>query len=93
MERSAYLSQALQSMAQAPQTAPPQGPNLGAMAASADERKAWEAANPGKSHADHKLAGLLAGLGGPESAAFGLLGQFPGAGLGGLLGLGAKKVF
>jgi hypothetical protein len=88
-----YVNQALQSMAQAPQAQAAQGPSLGAMAASAEERKAWEAANPGKSHASHKLAGLLAGLGGPESAAMGLLGQLPSAGLGGLLGLGAKKVF
>lgn len=93
MDRSQYLTQALQNMGQQPAASPMPGPNIGAMAAAADERKAWEAANPGKSHAKHKLGQMMAGVTGAPSAAFGAIGQLPGAALGGLMGLGAKKVF
>lgn len=92
MDRSTYLNQALQSMAQAPQQGAPGMPDLAAMQSAAQERQAWEAANPGQSHAKHKLGQMMAGVTGAPSAAFGALGQLPSHALGGLLGLGAKKV-
>lgn len=84
MERSPYLAQALQGMAQpAPQAQP--APDLAQMAGAARQRQAWEAANPGQNYARHQLGALMAGV----KAAPGNVMSAP-ANLAGLLGLGRR---
>lgn len=55
MDQSQYLVQALQNMAQQPQQAAPQGPSPQQMAQAVQQRKAWEAANPGQSYMGHSV--------------------------------------
>jgi len=81
MDRSQYLIQALQNMGQAPAAPQQAAPDLTAMASAAQDRQAWEQANPGQSHAKHKLGLLMSGL---QNAPGGLLAA-PGNAVGGLL--------
>lgn len=53
MDRSAYLVQALQEMGQPAPAPQQQGPDLASLKKVGDARKAYEAANPGKSYMAH----------------------------------------
>lgn len=83
MDRSQYLAQALQAMGSAPPSASAPAMDLGAMKASADQRRAWEAANPGKSHLKHSIGQAGGALAGAPGAAL--------SNLSSLLGMGARK--
>jgi hypothetical protein len=56
MDRSAYLAQLLQASPQAQQGPSAPGMDLAAMAGAAQQRKAWEAANPGGNYFGRNLA-------------------------------------
>lgn len=87
MERSPYLTQAMQQMQAAPEAAPA-SPDLAAMAAAIRKRKAWEEANPGGNYLQHTAQSALEGLrGAPQALAGGVqnLAAIPGN-LAGLLG-------
>lgn len=86
MERSPYLAQALQAMS-APPPASPAGPDLAAMQRMAQQRGAWEAANPGQNYLKHQIGQIGQGVmqaPGRIMAAPGNVGRA----LGGLFGLG-----
>ena len=77
MDRSPYLAQALQGMAQAPAQPQMAAPDLAGMARAADARKAWETANPGQNYARRRLGEMVAGVkAAPANVATNLAGLF-----------------
>jgi hypothetical protein len=61
MGRSQYLAQALAGM-QPPPPQPTPGVDLGSMKGAAEQRKAWEAANPGQNFARQRLGEIVANV-------------------------------
>jgi len=90
-DQSRYLAMALQQIgAQPAQGVAPQGPNVAGLQRMAQDRQAWEAANPGQSYMAHGIAQMgqnLANAPGRVADAFGSLGQVPGQALSGLQAL------
>lgn len=90
MERSAYLTQALQSLSAPPEQAQAPTMDPGAMGEAIKRRKAWEAANPGQSYMANGVKQVgqnLAAVPGNIAGIPGQLAAIPGnvmAGLGGM---------
>lgn len=88
MSESQYLAQALQQMsAQPAQPASPQGPSLAGMQKMAQDRAAWEAANPGQSYMAHGIGQMgqnIMGAPGRVLDSIQGLGQIPGQAMSGL---------
>lgn len=87
-DTSQYLAQALQQMQGQPATgSQPQGPSLQQMQQMAQQKQAWEAANPGQSYAAHGLQQMgqnLAGAPGRVMDGVQGLAQLPGQAMSGL---------
>lgn len=65
-DQSQYLAQALAAMQAQPQVSTGQPPNLVAMQHQAQQKQAWEAANPGQSYMGHNLSQMgQTAMGGP----------------------------
>ena len=95
MDRSPYVTMALQALQQQPTAPQTPGPDISAMAGALKERRAWEAANPGQSYGKMRMGQIGQNIRNlpktlamaPVNAAQSIA-QLPGEAMGGLMSLG-----